>query len=229
MRGEIRRLLRETVASASYWSDEFLRDLFNHAMDLRFTEMAQSHEGWTKQAVQTDIIADQSEYTLPEGISRVVRVLRVFNPDGNNQLTVPLTRNERWYEGVSQSTGPVSLGTSALPTYRIVGSLLMLEPRPSQNEQNGLVIEYEAAPPRIDDDADKLPLSWPTDVLETLLIYDTWNMALGVEEAFSPNDQDGAAMGRLQRFHAVLESRWTDYVEERSFGPSFSHGFYLGD
>lgn len=224
-RAELRRLLRETTAANSYWDDTDLLDYYNQAIDLRTIDLAQANEGWVTDPVQTDIIANQAEYLLPEGTGRVKRVLRVFNPGTNNEVKVPLTRFERWSYPTPKYSG---IGDSRhTPTYRLVGDLLYLEPPPTTSETNGLLLEIDVAPARISLDTDKLDQRFP-DIMETLLIYDAWDLALGVELSMG-SDVNQATIDRLSRFHQKYEARFLDYIETRSFGRVFSLPYSLGD
>lgn len=225
MRTELRRLLRETTAADSFWTDPELLDYFNHAIDLRVMHLSEQHEGWITDTFDIDLIADQGEYAIPEGTDRIKRVLIVF-VEGSSTFEVPLVRDERWstplYQTQSTAVGRIGI----VPTYRFKGEYLIIEPRPTEAVVNGLKIELEAAPVRIVDDADKLDLRLPGN-METLLIYDTWDIALGVED--SQGDVDEEKRGRLQAFHRKLEGAWIEATSERSFGRVFSTPYYLGD
>ena len=107
MRAEIRRLLRETTASLSYCDDTDLLDYFNQAIDLRTMDMADAHEGWVADVINADIVGSQKEYTLPEGTGRVKRVLLIFR-NTPNTIEIPLSRNERWSEPLSTTSGTAS-------------------------------------------------------------------------------------------------------------------------
>lgn len=226
MLAEIRRLLRETTASSSFWSDALLLDLFNQAIDLRVMDLAEAHEGWVTEITETNTVADQSEYTLPEGTGRVKRILLVFNPGTNNEYSVPLTRAERWSRPVAAKSNQFGDGGS-IGSYRLVGELLYIEPAPGNSIVNGLRIESEIAPARLTAGSDKLDLAFP-DVMETMLIYDTACAALAIEEA-----QGEAPAGRrtndLTTLRDRYEVRFMSYIETRSYGRTFSEAYHLGD
>ncbi len=225
MRTELRRLLRETAAADSFWTDPELLDYFNHAIDLRVMHLAESHEGWVTDTFDIDLIADQGEYAIPEGTDRIKRVLIVF-VEGSSTFEVPLVRAERFSEPLYQTTSTAVGRIGQVPTYRFKGEYLILEPRPTVAVTNGLKIELEAAPARLAADGDKLDLRFPGN-METLLIYDAWDIALGVED--SQGDVDEEKRGRLQAFHRKLEAAWFEITAQRSFGRVFSTPYYLGD
>ena len=81
MRTEVRRLLRETVAADSFWTDPELLDYFNHAIDLRVMILADQHEGWVTDTYDADLVANQNEYLIPEGTGRIKRIL-IVNTEG---------------------------------------------------------------------------------------------------------------------------------------------------
>jgi len=216
IRSDIRTLLRETTGSTSFWSDAELLIYANTALDLRAYQLMDAHEGWLSERFTTDIVADQKEYTLPAGHDRVKRILLRFN-EGSRSREIPLVRFERWSEPMYE--GSSSTGVGSVSSYRLVGNLIYLEPPPTRNETNGLVIEMESLPDRLDEDTDTLDVRFPS-FMETLLTYDTWDIALGVEDA--QGNVDPQTRGRLQRFHQKLEGMFNDVTAIRSHGRVFS-------
>jgi hypothetical protein len=225
MRSEIRRLLRETTSATSFWDDTDLLDMFNQVADLRANQMMAVDEGWFTDRLEADIVANQKEYTLPEGTDRVKRILLQFTEGGITRET-PLIRHERWSESMATVSGTATTAGGTLPTYRLVGELIYLEPPPTVARTNGLVIESESLPARLTVDGSKLSLKFPS-LCETLLIYDTWDVALGVEDA--QGNVDGQVRGRLQRFHQKYEAAFLELITSRSNGRHFSTAFSLGD
>jgi hypothetical protein len=224
IRDEVRTLLRETTAADSYWSDAELLIYANLAMDFRVMQMLETHEGWFTDRFEDDLVANQGEYTLPEGTDRVKRILLKWPDTG---LEVPLTRNERWSDSVVNGTsGSVADLGGALPTYRLVGEVLLLEPAPTVARTDGLVIEVEGLPARITGDASKFDLKFPS-MFETLVTFDVWDVAYGVEDA--QGNADPSARGRLQVLHSKIEAAFLDAVQQRTFGRVFGRPFNLGD
>jgi hypothetical protein len=223
IRADIRNLLRETTAGLSFWTDAELLLYANLCQDLRVIQMMETHEGWFTDRFEANLVAGQAEYTVPEGTDRIKRVLLRF-PDEN--LEIPLMRHERWSEPV-QHTGAMASGThGSLPTYRMVGELLFLEPRPTVSRTNGLLIELEGLPARLVDDTSKLDLKFPS-MIETLLTMDVWDVAMGVEDA--QGNIDPQVAGRLKAFHQKVESAFAEAVALRTHGRVFSMPFNLGD
>ncbi len=226
MLAEIRELLRETTAATSYWSDALLLILFNQAMDLRVMQLAESHEGWVTDSLVTDIVADQREYSLPEGAGRVKRIIRIFSPGTTNAVEQPLIRNERWSDATPVQSGVTALGGGGtVPTYRMLGELIILEPTPQESITDGLKIECEFAPSRFTTGTDKLDLRFP-DSTETLLIYDSVVAALE-NEAAQGNEPEN--LEDMRRARQRYESIWASYIEQRTYGRVFSEPFYMGD
>lgn len=218
LRGDIRRLLRSTNEQASYWSNELLLVLFNLSLDKRVMQLAEADEGWVTDAYLTNIVAGQPEYTLPEGVGHVKRVL-IRKVSGTTTTETPLTRNERWGDRLHSRQESGS-------TYRIVGELLLIEPPIHENLVNGLKIEIESAPARFVADDSKLPLRFP-DVMEGLLTYDTAVAALAVEQ--SQGELEQAYVNHLLRERAEYEAAWKPFVENRSEGRVFTPPMNLGD
>jgi hypothetical protein len=224
LRAEVRNLLRETVTAESFWTDAELLVYVNQALDMRVMELAEQHEGWVTDAFTANIVANQVEYTLQEGIGRVKRVVMIV-PVGDDTIEVPLRRAEHWDDAVYKPT-VATTDSNVLPTYRLMGNLLMLEPPPTTAVTAGLRCEFELAPDRLTADDSKIAARFP-NVMETLLIYDTWDIALGVEDA--QGNVDEQIKGRLSQFHRKYESMFHAYTAERSFGKSFVTPYYLGD
>jgi len=227
MLAEIRRILRETTAATSYWTDQDLLDMFNRSMDLRVMDLADAHEGWVTSQVSQNIVADQNIYNLPEGTGRVKRV--VYCPDigSNSSIEIPLSRNERWGETLAQTTqssGGIFGGT---PSYRILGNKLHLEPAPSKAATNGLKLEIEHAPDRIAVGTDVLSPYFP-DIMETLLIYDTAVEAMEVEAGMG-NLSAETYFNSMARKRDRYERSFRDYITVRSFGPIYGTAWTLGD
>jgi hypothetical protein len=223
MLAEIRQLLRETTAADSFWTDAELLAYWNQAMDLRVMDLAEAHEGWVTDIVDADTVQGQTEYTLPEGTGRVKRLLWVTG-QGNQTVYTPMIRDERWNSSLVQDS--TAFGTGSIPAYRLVGELILLEPAPATSRTNGIRIEVESAPARFTTGTDELAQRFP-DIMETLLIYDTWDIALGVEDA--QGNIDPSAQGRLKKFHQKYEGRFINFIETRTFGKVFAQPFYLGD
>ena len=191
LRTEVRRLLRETTAAGSYWPDADLLDYLNHAIDLRVMQLAEQHEGWVTDTYDADLVANQGEYAIPEGTGRIKRVLIVAT-EGSASYEMALVRNERWSEGLYE-TGAAGAdpGRGYRPDYRFKGEFVILSPAPTFARTNGLKFEIEGAPARIAADGDKLDLRFP-DSMETLLIYDVWDLAMGVEDSQGNDDTANA-------------------------------------
>jgi hypothetical protein len=192
---------------------------------MRGMQLAEAHEGWMTEVSEVDTVANQTVYNIPEGTGRVKRVLLAFT-SGTRTVYQPLTRDERWDKSTVSDTANAVLGPLDLPTYRLLNNDLYLEPAPGTARTNGLRLEHESLPDRLVNDGDKLDLRWP-DVMESLLVYDIWDLAVGVEDA--QGNVDERVMGRLRKVHQKYEGLFALFTEERSFGRTFSQPFSLGD
>ena len=144
---------------------------------------------------------------------------------GGQRLETPLMRHERWSESVFNGTGTTG-NRGNLPTYRIVGSFLTLEPAPQNIAGISLRIEAEVAPARLVNGTDVLPVRYPVEI-ETLLIYDTACAALAVE--MSQGNTDERYVNHLEFKRREYEDRFNEFTEVRSFGRVFSSPYHLGD
>jgi hypothetical protein len=222
MLAELRLILHEDTAADSFWTDAELLAYFNQAMDLRVMEMADAHEGWMTDPYTADLVAGQVNYTLPEGAGRVKRVLIVVT-SGSTTREYPLRRNQRWSQAATTTN---TSGLDCLPTYRLMGEMLYLDPPYGKAVTGGLKIEVEAAPARLTAGSSTLAQRFP-DVAESLLIYDTALIALAVEG--SQGELPDGYVHHIRTVRAEYERKWKEYIESRTMGRSFSPGLYLGD
>ena len=198
---------------------------FNQAMDLRAAEMMSYDEGWFTDRLEADLVANQKEYTVPEGSDRIRRIVLQYD-EGSLVYEIPLMRDEKWFTPTVQVGSNVASGPGYVPTVRLVGELLYLEPAPTQSRTNGIIIEMEALPDRLTEGGSKLDLKFPA-VTDTLLVYDAWDIALGVEDA--QGNINPEVRGRLQNFHRKFEKAFHELISNRYNSPHFSTPWYLGD
>lgn len=221
---DIRPLLLETTAAESLWTDADLLLYANLVQDQRALEMMAESEGWWRDRVTTNLVADQKEYELLEGVDGLERIL--IKPSSTSEIEVPLERWERWGEPTDLSSSSITGSLIALPTVRIVGELIYLEPPPSTNVTAGLIMEYRALPARLTGDASQLDLRWPS-AYETLLVLDVVSMAFSVEDA--QGNVDPALIGRMERTRRAYESAFKKLTQRRLRAKHYSQKYYLGD
>lgn len=228
LKAKIRRILRETTANTSYWSDTLLLDLVNHAMDQRQAEMAEMHDGWITQAYLADTVANQREYALPEGVERV-RAIYLRYTSGSQVEEIQLARNDRiGGDYFAPASGTSYRFSGPRPTYRIIDNLFLIEPPDAETRTAGLRIEVDALAPALTGDSDKLALLFPLTT-ETLLVYDVVMMALGVESSQGNEAQEMGQPNHLIRFHRRLEAAWRDEIAVRNQSRVYGPAFDLGD
>lgn len=226
LKAAVRRRLRETNAALSYWSDTDLLDYANFSMDMRSMQLDDAHEGWNADVLVTDIVAEQREYTWPEGSGRVLRVFLVHTLDGNT-FKMQLDRDEKRAVDI-QSHVTSTVGTRGYrPTYRLLGELLLLEPAPTEDVTSGLEIEITNAPLFFEKDDSKLDLRYPVQ-LEEVLILDITEMALSVEAQMG-NLPDPDSLTRIQRLRREYEAHWSNWIEVRSESTVRGHAMHWGD
>lgn len=225
--GDIRLLLGETDAAASVWSDALLLLLMNTALDYRASQLSNVTEGWTTVSLSVSLVAGTNSYTLNSGgyAPRIRRVLRVYTV-GSGTVEVPLFRDERWYEGVSNPTSTTT-GSNVVPSYRMIGATILLEPTPTESVTNGLRVEYDTLHNRFTTGADTIPSYFP-DVAESLLIYDVVALALRQEGSMGEMKPDGF-MNHLLSTRAEYERVFLEYAEDRISSPVAAQPFTLGD
>lgn len=200
-----------------------LLDLFNAQIDLRVMQLAIKDEGWITDEFVTGLVSGQREYTLPEGAGRVKQVVLTYTL-GGRVFERTLDRNDQWTGTVVHGVGPNGV-VGYLPTYRLKGELLLLEPRPQFTLADSLRIDLESAPARLVADADKIDLRFP-DLMETLLIYDSACAALAQEQTQGnfPESYVNHLLKIRTDLDEVFQEYTTDRTEGRVFGPAFRQG-----
>ena len=222
LRAEIRRLLRDSVAGNYYWTDADLLDLWNQCLDLRCIDLMLADEGWLSESQTFSLVPNQADYTPAAGVSRIKRVVLSLD---NGKINVALTRDELIGKSVYNFASIPS--TSYFPTVRVFGAALRLSPPPTVTVTNGLIVEYEAAPLRFTLDTDTLPSGLPTDIMETVLVYDTAVAALDVEDSQGPvSDQRSVSLHRMQ---SKLDARFNEHIQDRLQSRVFGTPYSLGD
>lgn len=228
LRATIRQMLRETVSAKSEWTDAQLLDYWNMSQDMRSMQLAEQYEGWTVDRVTADLVAGQSLYTWPEGAGRVLRVL-LKDTRGTETTYLDLERDEHYGDDFMIATS-AAVGKDGLrPTQRLMGELIVIEPPPSAAVTGGLILEMDNAPLDFTGDTSKVDLRFPIQI-ETLLVYDTVNLALAVEDHMGNSQaQDPRARSRFEMIRSDYESWWAEYIALRSQSRTFGQSFYLGD
>ncbi len=225
LRAEVKRLLGP-VGDDPFWTRELLADLFNAEKDLREMQLEDVHEGFSVRAFVTDLVVpptgQPAAYLIPLHAGRFKRVLRRFQ-DGSE---VPLERNEQLQGG--STLGYLGGDLSYVPSYRLMGAYLVLDPPPGVPESGGLKIEMEECSSRIESDGDYLPAGWPL-ILETLLVLDTAGAAFDVEAAQDVVSQvRDKVMTPLVGRQRRMEATFLQWIETRSAGVQSVEPFCLG-
>jgi hypothetical protein len=175
----------------------------------------------------TSIVADQREYTIPEGAGRIKRVSIVRVVDGADYEVV-LNRNERWSGSIYHDDGVILDVGDSPPSFRLVGELIYIEPTPREAITNGLRIDVESTVARLAAGTSKLSTKFPS-VLETLLKYETALGAIRVEAAQGPTSQDEGHRNHLEAMRDEFLGPWFAFIEERTTARVFSTPMYFGD
>lgn len=221
---DIRLLLREDTDDESYWDDDLLLQLWNECMDLRFMQLCDQHEGWGTVRSAVNIVAGTRNYTLPEGMGRPRRILL-----SQNNVEIPLIRDDK--HGVSTYTASIPYSGGVVPSARLVGSDLYLDPTPGSNITNGLIYEHDSTPTRFSADGDSLNDVWPAAPaeIESLLILDTAVACFEVEDAQGEAQTPVQWVSSIERRRARYEAAFFEFTATRFFAPQRSRGLDLGD
>lgn len=220
-------MAESSSANNPMWSDANLLIWANQALDLRGMQLGLTEGGYQTQRVLAALVAGQRAYATPEGAD-VIRAVYILQTVGNRSYEVPVWQNEQIYGAV-----PITaLGTSNLgwtPTARLVGAEIYLEPPPPAALTDGLIWHVEALGARLTGDSSTVPAAFPSTI-ETLLSYDVWEIAMGVEDATDlENEADSSGVARLRATHRKIERAWDDFIDRRFDAPVRGVPFYTGD
>ena len=201
----VRRYLQENTASISHWTDDFVKQVFNTCYRRRCSELVRAHEGFFTLSGQTDLVADQSQYSWPTGFQRLLK-LEIVRSDNSR---VPLQREERHYGKVYPSTTAGGTQDTYLPNFRPVGSGFVLEPAPTDSVTNGLYMEWNGIPEELTADGDSLHSDFPR-ILDEVLVLDT-----AVSLFDSEGMQESGQMRTLLRLRAEWAEEFSQFVNSR--------------
>lgn len=199
----IRRYLRETNSATSYWSDQFLAQLFNASYRRRCAQLIMAHEGYFTSIATRDLVDGTSQYSFPTGFLRLLKI-ELVRSSGN---TVPIRRWER-HEGINPADVS-ALGDSYTPTYRPLGNGFILEPTPQDTVTNGIRIEFAGVPAELSADGDTMHPSFP-EIFEELIVLDTVVACFDAE-----GQQESGQVRSILRLRAEMESDWERFVDTR--------------
>lgn len=220
LRTEIRYTLREPPDVPSFWDDTELLYLFNQERDRLGLKLGLTYENKMVTELTTDLVAGQSHYQVYTPTNRIIRLGYVY-PDGRVE---PMSRNEDMREPLPAS------GTGSpltVPTYRVIGNFIALNPIPNESRSGALRIEVEEALDRVSSDSTQaIPTDWPI-FCETYLVLATALAAFDVEGAQGPHPEGiySSIQRRLEKYEVELEQ----YLETTALSPQYSQPFRLLD
>jgi len=198
----VRRMIHEVTASASYHTDDLIKELFNDQYRMRCNDLVVAHEGYFTDVAVTSLVANQARYPWPPGFERLLRLELVRDDDS----TIPIQRFERHEHA---NLAPSASGEGYWPQYRPIGSGFVLEPAPAEDDTNALRIEYYGLPARLTADGDTLHADFPL-TFTSLLVYDTVVAALDTELM-----QENGVVKTILRLRQEFEIKWERYVDGR--------------
>lgn len=221
---DVRAIYGETTASASAFTDAQILLVWNHAMDLRLAQMSDVAEDWLTETVAISLVANQAAYPLPAGSNSVKSVSRILVL-GATTRRIPLVRNDRWIDGET-TAGASTAETTYVPTWRLQGDDLRLDPAPSFSLANAIEVETEPFPSHFTAGSDALPAVYP-DVLQTLLIYDTVVGLMRIEGTIGAAT-DAGVENHLLATRAELARAFLSVIERRQQAPVFTRPYVIG-
>lgn len=171
-----RNWIHETAAAKSYFTDDFLKRLFNSNYRRRCAQLVMAHEGYFTMIATRDLVAEQAKYAWPPGHQRTLKLELVRSDD----TTDPILAHERHYgRNVPPDRGSGGQDTYQ-PTWRPISGGFLLEPAPQEAVTGGLRVEYHGLPTLLTDDDDDIHTDFPRS-FDELLILDTVVAALDSE------------------------------------------------
>lgn len=222
-RALIRRYLGDLDEPFAF-GDELLLQGWNASMDEVSMDLGIMAQSYTVVRFVENLVAGQAYYPLPENVTTTPRVFRIFTTRSDREIE--LTFDEK----VASGSRSVSYsGPDYLPTYRLLGQYVRLDPAPAVDEVGGLAIYGEIAEEGFTGDDSRLPASWPM-LCEELLRIST---ALYVfeQEQEAGGDRGGesnASILGLAIRRRRYESKLYEFLERRRQSPAQAPRFPLG-
>jgi hypothetical protein len=198
----VRRYLGEENADKSFWSEDFVKQVFNSCYRARCADLIMAFEGYFTVVATRDSVSNQERYAWPSNFERLFK-LELVREDGT---TVPIQRQERHY---GQKNPPSGSGDSYTPRYRAIGSGFVLEPAPIEGKAGQIRMEYAMTPVELTVDDDQLHSDFPT-MLDELLVLDTASALFDAEQM-----QEEGRVRSILRLRAEWEVRWERFIDQR--------------
>jgi len=204
LRTGIRRYIREVNSVTSYWSDQFIQQLFNSCYRRRCSQLVMTYEGYFVSIAVRDLEENTAQYAFPNGFIRLQK-LELVRSDARS---IPIRRFER-HDSVNVGGNSVGTGDQYTPTYRPLGNGFILEPTPQETVTEGIRIEYAAVPAELSANGDTMHPSFPEN-FEELVILDTVVACFDAEGV-----QESGQVRSILRLRTEWEADWDRFVDQR--------------
>jgi len=145
IRTNARYKLNET--SAKFWTDAELNSYINEGNRYYWSLLILAQDPLTIKETNLTITSGTESIALPSDFIKIRLIERAFD-----SYDIPLKYKERY--DTANGTSTSSAGNTYLPSYRVMGSNLILEPTPQSTLTNGLVFTYFYQTADLDDDTD---------------------------------------------------------------------------
>lgn len=125
----IRKYLAEPDPLNSFWTDDFLIDMFTASYRRRALELVMAVEGYFNINTTITLVSGTTNYAWPTGMEILLK-MEYVSPSAAS-IRVPLIRDDRDNEKLDEDAG--KLGEDYNPSFRPVANGFELEPPPSES------------------------------------------------------------------------------------------------
>lgn len=200
-RAELRTRVREYLdePTADFWTDAQINNWINQAYNYCYHIVVQADEGFFRSVVLVNIVADQADYALPTNHLKTRLLERVFDT-----YTIPLRVFDR-IESVN-FTSATGLNNLYVPSYRLVGQNITLEPTPIESITNGLRHEFVTQPVPMNADGDSPNAGF----------VDMWQEGIVLKAVISAKEKEEAIVGSGADVSAFVSdfAAWQQMIKE---------------
>lgn len=210
---DTRNMLSQPDPNNSTWSDEELSVYLNEGVRRYFAEAVMSFEGLFTTTYPLDLVADTEAVDLPSDFYEVKAVYR--KTSGGYQV---LPSHNMLLRNIS--TTDSGSGDLYTPSYSLRKNQLILNPRPSFSETDGLLIEYVQFPESMVTGGDTLTSQVSPVFKDLIIAYAVYKAK--VKESLTNNSNTPALA--LQNLNDLFTA-FKEAIHQRSAYPSFVGAF----
>ena len=123
--------------SSSFLEDSEMITWYNWGQIEVQNLLIHSHENWFVTQTSISIVAGTDEYSMPDGVIKIVRVEDRANPDATIEITpVPYNAKDSYGLVIRQS------GVASIKSYSLKGNSFVFRPKPTLSRASGVGVHF---------------------------------------------------------------------------------------